>query len=132
MSTLANGLKKILIVEDDPDIANLYSLVLKRSDYDVLIVENGKDALASVLSFKPDLILLDIMIPDIDGLSVLQTIRTAPEYSKMQPKVLVMTNLARQDVRERAKNYGVQGYIVKANIVPSDLLTIIQNLSTEA
>jgi len=116
------------LVEDDPDISNIYSLVLKKGGYNVETAMNGNEALTQVLSFQPDIILLDIMIPDIDGLTVLKTIRTAPTYSQTQPKVLVMSNLAKEDVKEQAKQYGAQGYVVKSNIVPSDLVSILQEL----
>lgn len=127
-----SGFNKILLVEDDPDINNIYTLILKNHGYDIRSVMDGKSALAEVLSFQPEVVLLDIMIPDIDGIAVLQTIRSAPEYSQIQPKVLIMSNLGKEEVKEDAKKYGAQGYVIKSDIVPSDLVTILEQLQTRA
>jgi CheY-like chemotaxis protein len=122
------GSNKILIVEDYTDIATIYSFMLEANGYTVQIAKDGPDALEKVLSFKPDAMLLDIMIPKLDGLAVLQKIRSDPAYAGIQPKILMTTNLLQQDTAEKAKKYGADGYVVKANIQNDDLITIIKEL----
>ena len=122
------GSKKILIVEDYASIANLYSLVLQKSGYTVQIAASGRQALEQVLSFRPDVILLDIMIPDIDGIEVLKTIRHNPKYSQIQPLVLVTSNVLQEDISDQAALYGADGYVVKANIENKELVTIVGEL----
>jgi CheY-like chemotaxis protein len=117
---------KILIAEDDSDISAIYSFILKQKGYDIAIAQNGDDALAMASTYKPDLMLLDIMMPGMDGLKVLEKMRTQPANAGAQPIVIVMTNLDRQDLKLRAKELGANGYVVKANIVPHDIPVIVQ------
>ena len=119
---------KILIVEDDQDIANIYSLVLQDEGYHTDVARNADEALAKVLDFHPDAVLMDIMIPGVDGLEVLRQIRTEARFTHIQPKIIVTTNIAQQDKTEIAQKYGAQGYLVKANIDPHDLGPIVQKL----
>lgn len=122
------GSKKILIVEDYTDIATIYSFMLKKNGYIVEVAKNGREALEQTLKFKPDVILLDIMIPDIDGLKVLKTIRTAPEYAKIQPLILVTTNVMQQDISDQASLYGADGYVLKARLGNQELIEIVEEL----
>jgi len=122
------GSKKILIVEDYADIATIYSFMLKKNGYDVQIAKDGKEALKQVLEFKPDVILLDIMIPDIDGIKVLKTIRNSPDYKDVQPLILVTSNVLQQDISDQAALYGADGYVVKAKVENQELLTIVEEL----
>lgn len=120
--------KKILIVEDYADIAKIYTFVLEKQGYNVEVAKDGKSALQQVLSFQPDLILLDIMIPDIDGLAVLKTIRSKPEYKDIQPLVLVTTNVLQQDIADKAAMHGADGYVLKARMNNKELLKTIEDL----
>lgn len=122
------NMTKILIVEDYASIANLYSLVLQKSGYTVQIAASGRQALEQVLSFRPDVILLDIMIPDIDGIEVLKTIRHNPKYKDIQPLILVTSNVLQEDISDQAALYGADGYVVKANIENKELVTIVEEL----
>ena len=123
-----NSLHKILLVEDDADIANIYSTVLSENGCTVVVARDGNDALTKVAEINPSLILLDIMIPGIDGLEVLRKIRDDPTQQALRPKIIVMTNLDQQEKVEAAKQRGADGYIVKANIVPHELLEIVKQL----
>lgn len=122
------GSKKILIVEDYADIAQIYSIILKKAGYDVQVAKDGKSALEGVKTYRPDLILLDIMIPDIDGLTVLRTIRSNPEYADIHPLVLITTNVLQQDISDKAAANGADGYILKARLDNKELVTIVNDL----
>ncbi len=120
------GLSKVLIVEDDHDIGAIYSFVLRQAGYEVAVAHNGKEALDAVLSFCPQVVLLDIMMPDMDGLKVLEAVRTDKQYADMRPTILIMSNLDQPNMVARAKELGADGYVVKVNIVPHDLLPIVE------
>lgn len=122
------GSKKILIIEDNPDIIKIYGFLLEKNGYDVGIAQSGKQALSLALDFNPDVILLDIMIPDIDGLEVLNRIRTEDEYKDINPLVLVTTNVVQDDISEKAKKYGADGFLVKAHIDAHELPEIVEEL----
>lgn len=119
---------KVLIVEDDYDIATIYSSVLSGMGFNVMVAKDANEALTQVLAYQPDVILLDIMIPGTDGLEVLRTIREAPQFATHQPRVLITSNLDQQEKAKQAKAYGAQGYLVKANIDPHQLGPIVQQL----
>src|SRR5579871_2288574 len=74
----SNNKKRILMVEDDDNLANVYLTRLKAEGLDSRRVANGEDALASVIDYRPDLILLDVMMPEVDGFDVLDIIRNTP------------------------------------------------------
>ena len=122
------GSKKILIVEDYADIATIYAFMLKKDGYEVVIAPDGPSALEQTKSFQPDIILLDIMIPTIDGLTVLKTIRTEPDYQAINPKILIMSNLMQPDIEDKARQFGADGYVVKANVENSEVVSIIREL----
>lgn len=120
--------KKILIVEDYDDIAEIYSFLLKNAGYAVRISKDGAQTLEDVLDFKPDVILLDIMMPTLDGIEILKTIRNDLRYAEIQPRILVTTNILQQEISKEAAKYGADGYVVKANIHNKELVTIVEEL----
>lgn len=121
-----DGLTKVLIAEDNADIVEIYSLTLTRAGYEVASAVDGKLALDQILVFQPHVMLLDIMMPNLDGLEVLKSLQEKPEFQQNKPVVLVMTNLDQLDIIEQTKQLGARGYFVKANIVPHDLPSIIE------
>ncbi len=124
------GLQKILLAEDDLYIRDIYNVVLQKAGYTVEQAINGTEALAKTLSFKPDVLLLDIMMPDIDGLEVLRQLRSGDKYKKVKPRVIIVTNLAQDETAAEAKKLGAEGYVVKADIEPHDLVKMIQTLNS--
>ena len=119
------GTHKILIVEDYADIARIYSFVLEKSGYTVQVATDGKMALQKVLEFAPDLVLLDIMIPLLDGVKVLQAIKSDPQYRHHIPKVIIMSNLFQQDIADQTKDLGADGYVVKANMQTQNIVKLV-------
>ena len=124
------GSNTILMVEDYADIATVYTYMLESNGFKVELATDGEQALQKVKDVKPDVVLLDIMIPKIDEVAVLQAIRTKPEYSDIQPRILIMSNLLQQDIADKAKRYGADGYVVKANMRNMDLVDIVKELLT--
>lgn len=113
-------LKKILLVEDDDALASVYQTRLQAENFDVKRVPNGEDALASALSYKPDLILLDVMMPKVSGFDVLDILRNTPETA--QVKVIMLTALSQDSDKQRAESLGVNDYLVKSQVVIADVV----------
>jgi twitching motility two-component system response regulator PilG len=103
--------KKILIVEDEDTLLKLEATLLTSKGYDVEGVMNGQSALESMLTFKPDLVLLDIMIPGVDGFEVCQRIKDNPA-TKDIPVIMLTAKKSREDM-ERGEQVGADWYITK-------------------
>lgn len=116
--------KKILLVEDDDALASVYQTRLQAEGFDVRRVPNGEDALAAALEYKPDLTLLDVMMPKVSGFDVLDILRNTPETAKI--KVIMLTALSQESDKERAKNLGVDDYLVKSQVVIADVVDRIK------
>jgi DNA-binding response OmpR family regulator len=115
----ANTGKKVLIVEDNETLGQMYETNFALKGLNVRRVRDGESALTAALNFKPDLILLDIMMPNINGFDVLDILRSTPATSAVP--VIMMTALSEQEDRDHAKNLGATDYLVKAEV---DLPTI--------
>lgn len=112
--------KKILLVEDDHALAAVYRTRLEIEGFDVKEVNDGEKALAVALEYKPDLILLDVMMPKISGFDVLDILRNTPALADI--KVVMLTALSQQKDKDRAKDLGVDDYLVKSQVVISDVI----------
>lgn len=116
--------KKILLVEDDDSLASVYQTRLQAEGFDVRRVPNGEDALAVTLEYKPDLIMLDVMMPKVSGFDVLDILRNTPETANV--KVIMLTALSQDSDKERAKGLGVDDYLVKSQVVIADVVDRIK------
>ena len=122
------GLRKILLVEDNVELRNLYLLFLQDHGYEVFTAYDGLDGLARAKEHKPDLIFLDIMMPRMDGFEVLETLKHDPEYGCTATKIVMLTNLGDSTrINPRIKQ-DMDGYVIKAEIALSDLLEVIESL----
>lgn len=117
--------KKILLVEDDDSLASVYQTRLQAEGFDIKRVPNGEDALASAIAYKPDLILLDVMMPKVSGFDVLDIIRQTPETTNV--KVIMLTALSQDSDKERAQNLAVDDYLVKSQVVIADVVERIKH-----
>jgi len=116
--------KKILLVEDDDALANVYVTRLQAEGFDIKRVPNGEDALASALQYRPDLIVLDVMMPKVSGFDVLDIIRNTPEIGNV--KIVMLTALSQDSDKERAQQLGVDDYLVKSQVVIADVVERIK------
>lgn len=117
--------KRILLVEDDDALASVYITRLQAEGFDLRRVANGEDALANALSFKPDLVLLDVMMPKVSGFDVLDILRNTPETSNL--KIIMLTALSQDSDKERAESLGVDDYLVKSQVVMADVVDRIKH-----
>ena len=117
--------KKILMVEDDDGLANVYVMRLEAEGFEVKRVPNGEDALATALQFRPDLMLLDVMMPKVSGFDVLDIIRNTPELANL--KVVMLTALSQDSDKQRATTLGADDYLVKSQVVIADVVDRIKH-----
>lgn len=117
--------KKILLVEDDTALSSVYESRLELEGFDVATVANGEDALSKAIEFRPDLIVLDAMMPKINGFDVLDILRNTPETTNV--RVIMLTALSQPTDKERAKALGADDYLVKSQVVISDVVERIRH-----
>jgi DNA-binding response OmpR family regulator len=117
--------KRILLVEDDTALASVYQSRLELEGFDVRQVNNGEDALSNALEFKPHLVLLDAMMPKINGFDVLDIMRNTPETTNIH--VIMLTALSQPKDKERAQSLGVDDYLVKSQVVIGDVVDRVKH-----
>lgn len=123
-SSSSNGLRRILFVEDDDALANVYLTRLQAEGFDVKRVTNGEDALVTALAYHPDLVLLDVMMPKLNGFEVLDILRNTPETANL--KIIILTALSQEADKKRAEALGVDDYLVKSQVVIADVIDRIK------
>lgn len=117
--------KKILLVEDDVALAAVYRSRLELEGFEIKEVHNGEDALSAAVSYRPDLILLDAMMPKISGFDVLDILRNTPDTTNM--RVIMLTALSQPKDKERAQQLGVDDYLVKSQVVIGDVVDRVRH-----
>lgn len=116
----------ILIIEDDPYILKMYKLKLELEGFRVDTAVNGKIGVEKFGQESPDLILLDILMPEMDGFEVLEHLKNSKETKNIP--VLVLSNLDKEDHINKAMNFGVQGFIIKSQYTPSQVVETIRGV----
>lgn len=103
--------RRILIVDDEPNIVTLLEFLMRGSDYEVRVARNGEEALRRAESFRPDLVLLDVMMPQRSGFEVCQKIRENPALRDV--KIVMLTAKGRDLEKDRGLNLGANAYVTK-------------------
>ncbi|MGB4420592.1 MAG: response regulator [Candidatus Saccharimonadales bacterium] len=111
---------KIAIIEDDLVISQMYRMKFESAGLEVKMAGNGARGVELVEDFKPDIILLDLQMPEMDGTAALEIIRKKP-WGKNIP-VIILTNLGEEEAPKKLKDLGIHSYIVKANLTPNQVL----------
>ncbi len=112
--------KKILLVEDDVALSTVYKSRMELEGFEIREVNNGEEALSAAIDFKPDLILLDAMMPKISGFDVLDILRNTAETANI--RIIMLTALSQPKDKERAEALGVDDYLVKSQVVIGDVV----------
>lgn len=123
-------MKKILLVEDDPLLLDIYTTKLKQSGFQVSVVEQGEKTLAAIESERPDLVLLDIVLPHMDGWEILRQVR-AQEKLKAIP-IVILSNLGQKEEIEKGLSLGADKYLIKAHYTPSEIVEEVIKLMQTA
>lgn len=117
---------KILVVDDDPFILDMYVIKFKEQGFQVETAMDGKAALQKIETAKPDIVLLDVVMPKMDGFDVIKKIKET-----MAPrtfKILFLTNFGQKEDVERGMELGADGYIIKAHFTPSEVAAKVKEL----
>ena len=115
---------KILLVEDDVNLRDIYSARFAAEAYQVITASDGEEALATAVRERPDLIVLDVMMPKISGFDVLDILRSTPETK--DTKVIMMTALSQDTDRARGETLGVNKYLIKSQVTLEDVVNSVK------
>lgn len=122
------AIKSILCIEDDRLIGEMYVRSLRNAGYEVEWVVDGHDGLVTARNKEYDLILLDIMLPEMRGTDILKALRDSDTNRIPNTKIIVMTNFEQDDESRVAMEHDVDAYLIKAEITPRKLLEAIEQL----
>ncbi len=122
-------MNKILIIEDNEYLGRMYQNLLSLENYDIKWVASGEEGLKTAQDFLPDLILLDIIMPKINGIEILQKLKENPVTQKI--KVVMLTVLSEKDMIDKCMQLGAKGYIIKSTYNLDELLSEIDSYLKE-
>lgn len=116
---------KILIIDDDPFIVDMYVLKFTEQKFSVETASDGKEGLKKIKEYQPDIVLLDIVMPGMDGFGVLEALK---DDSPHACKIVLLTNIGQKSDIDRGMGLGASDYIVKAHFTPSEVVTRVRAL----
>ncbi|MBR3122121.1 response regulator [Candidatus Saccharibacteria bacterium] len=119
-------MSKVMVVEDDASLREIYSIRVTAEGYEVVTAGDGEEALAIAVREKPDLILSDVMMPKISGFDMLDILRSTPETANI--KVVMMTALSAEDQKQRGERLGADRYLVKSQVGIEDVINTIHEV----
>jgi DNA-binding response OmpR family regulator len=117
-------MKNILLVEDDPFLIDIYKKKLESSGFKVAIAETGEKALVLAREKRPDLLILDIVLPELEGWEVLKRLKESKETKEL--KVIILSNLGQKEEVEKGLKLGAVKYLIKAHYTPSEIVKEIK------
>jgi CheY-like chemotaxis protein len=120
---MSNG-KKIVIVEDDFFVRDLYERQLKKEGFDVVVAVDGEEGTKKIIGEVPDLILLDLMLPKVNGQDVLKAIKGNPETKNIP--VIILTNLGQDEIIKQCFDLGANSYLVKSAYTPNQVVSEVK------
>lgn len=122
--TTQGAAKKILIIEDEETLRDLYVQILTKEGYAVDSAQDGDEGYKLLIKNSYDLVLLDIILPKMDGLQILEKFKQ--EGKGVAGSVVLLTNLSQDLVLTKAKEFGVRGYMVKSDLTPAEILAEVK------
>ena len=117
---------KVAIVEDVPSLADMYRFKFEQAGFEVVVAYNGEEGLQKITDFRPDLVLLDLMLPEMSGDQVLARVR-AYDWGK-GIRVLILTNIGEDEAPALLRTLNVDRYIVKADYTPAQVVDIVKEV----
>lgn len=121
--------KKILCIEDEHFISELYARALTKAGYEVNVIIDGDEGLKEAQTDAYDIILLDIMLPNITGIEILKRLRDTNETPHLKAKVIITTNLEQDEEGRAAVENQADGYVVKAEMTPKQLVEFLNQVA---
>ena len=119
-------MKKILIIEDDSFLSEMYSTKLAQEGFETETAFDGKQGMNKIKSIKPDLVLLDIVLPKMDGFEILENIKKDPEFKSIP--IIFLTNLGQKNEIEKGLSLGADEYIIKAHFTPTAVVAKVKEI----
>ncbi len=110
---------RVLLIEDEKEVAELYKLKLTLDGYEVITAEDGQEGLDKASSYRPELIFLDIKMPEMDGFEVLKKLRASARTKDIP--VVILSNFDEQDLIEKGLTLGANEYLIKSQFTPEDI-----------
>jgi DNA-binding response OmpR family regulator len=114
--------KHILIVEDEKPLAHALELKMTHEGYQTTVASTGEEGMKEATSGKYDLVLLDLILPGMDGFTILQEMKD----KKVKTAVIILSNLGQEEDRKRAEEFGVKNYLVKSNVPLADIVKVVK------
>lgn len=121
---------KILLIEDDMTLAKMYERKFISDGYEVSVAYDGEEGLKKVIAEKPDMLLLDIMLPKLDGLALFKKMRSIPET--FNTPVILLTNFGQEDAVFECFKLGAVDYLVKADVTPQQVVQKVEGFLAES
>lgn len=123
---MAKKTYQVLLVEDDSFLANIYKTKFELEDFKVTVAGNGELGLKEAKKKKPDIILLDILLPKMDGFTVLEQLKQDSDLKDVP--VILLTNLGQKDDVKKGLELGAKDYLIKAHFKPSETVEKVRNV----
>jgi two-component system, response regulator len=121
-----SSIPRAVVVEDDHDIQYLYKLKLEREGFEVSVASNGQEGLEVVKQYRPDIVLLDLMMPIMSGSEMLAVMRS--ESWGSEARVIILTNISKDEAPQALRFLHVDRYIVKAHHTPAQVVNIVREV----
>jgi len=119
-------MKTVFVVEDDPFILDIYTTKLRESGFSVESSSNGQDCIKKVQEVKPDLVLLDIVLPGLDGWEIIREIKKQGEFKDLP--IVILSNLSQKQEVEKGLDLGAVKYLIKSNYTPGEVVDEIKDI----
>lgn len=119
-------MQKILLIEDDPLLVDIYSTKLKQAGFEVAVEMRGEKALQMVEEIKPDLVMLDVVLPHVNGWEILQALKKSEQTKGV--KVMILSNLGQKEEIEKGLKLGAEQYLIKAHYTPSQVVEEVKKV----
>ncbi len=120
--------RKVLCIEDEHFIGELYARALSKAGYEIKVVVDGKEGLQEAQTNQYDIILLDLMVPTVTGIEILQELRDQTKTPSLKAKIIITTNLEQKEELRQQIESQADGYIIKAEITPKELVKILDSI----
>jgi CheY-like chemotaxis protein len=119
-------MKTIFLVEDDPVVVKVYAAKFEREGFHVEVAKDGLEAMKMLSAVRPDVVLLDLMMPKLNGVDVLKYIRSIPDLKAT--RVILLSNVHKTSLAQTAAEFGVERALLKSSCTPGQLLEVINDL----
>lgn len=119
-------IKKILLVEDDPFLSDIYTTKIKEAGFEIDVTGDGDEVISKIKEKKPDLLLLDIVLPHLDGWEIAKQIKEDADLKNL--KIIILSNLGQKSEVEKGLGLGAVKYLIKAHYTPSEIVEEIKKV----